>query len=155
MSRRRQRTPIEVEIIAADTRVRSALAALVTATPGFAIVGAAETTPAAFTAGRILVCDLDALPPPLLAHLDQSLLPVIALGNPRTPRPGQTIEIIDKAAAADTLEAALTRAAYVIRRNPPAANVSGHSRRPDDATHVLAKEAAHDADHTTQRSTQC
>ena len=80
---------------------------------------------------------------------------MIALGNARTPRPGQAIEIIDKAAAANTLEAALTRAAYVIRRSPPAANVPDHCRRPDDATHVLTKEAAHDADHTTQRSTQC
>lgn len=130
---------VEVTVVADDARVRSALAALVNATPGFvagARLNATEASSELQRSDRIVLFDLDSIPSTLLDALTAGGAPLVGLGN--TPaRANDAVSFVDKGAPTDAIAAALGRAAaYVIRPDQDASNVSPQHRPTTDAATV-------------------
>ena len=136
MDQQSQQPVVEVDVVAGDARVRTALAALVNATPGL-IVGRRLAVSAASSelegCDRIILFDLDSIPSTLLDALAARGTPLVGLGN--APLPGNpAVSFVDKGAPTDAIADALRRAAvYVIRRKQAAPNVSLRNRPTTDA----------------------
>src|SRR5581483_4804152 len=122
---------VEVNVVADDTRVRHALAALVNATPGLVVGHRLTATEASAELGgadrRIVLLDLDSTPSTLFEQLTARGALLVGLGNaPSQAKPA--VIFVDKGAPTDAIAEALRRAAYVIRRTQDAANVGARSR---------------------------
>jgi len=128
---------LEVDVVADDTRVRRALAALVNATPGFVVGCRLDATEASSDPEgadrRIVVLDLDSTPSTLFDQLTARGGPLVALGNAPFPA-NPAVIFVDKGAPTDAIADALRLAAdYVICRTHNPANVCSRSRRATDA----------------------
>ena len=130
---------VEVTVVADDSRVRPALAALVNATPGLVVgrrLHATEASSELQGSDRIVLFDLDSIPAGLLDAVTAGGAPLVGLGNAPVPR-NPAVTFVDKGAPTDAIAAALRRAAaYVIRPNRRASNVSAQHRPTTDAANV-------------------
>lgn len=130
---------VEVTVVADDSRVRTALAALVKATPGLVVGRLLNATQASSDlqgSDRIVLFDLDSTPPALLDAVSAAGAPLVGIGNAPI-RANPAVTFVDKGAPTDAITAALRQAAaYVIRPNREASNVSAQHRPTTDAATV-------------------